>query len=385
MKQYDFDKLIDRKQTACVKWDGMPGLLPLWVADMDFPVAEPVVRALQERIAHPIFGYSMFEASGCKAAATGWFRRRFGWKINPNELFFCPGVVPALSFLIQMLTREGDGIVIQTPVYHPFAGKIRENGRRVVENPLICEDGQYRMDFADLENKLADAQGIILCSPHNPVGRVWMPDELCRVVEICRRLDKWIISDEIHCDILRAGVTHHPLLKLCAVDRDRIIACTAPTKTFNLAGIQYSNVIIPNPIYQEKWKAIVSRMGILDASPFAIAAATAAYEQGDEWLDAVNAYIDANLSFAVSYLKEHLPKVRVQMPEGTYLLWPYFGDYCADPEQLDRLIAEKAGIALNAGYIFGKNGEGFERVNVACPRALLANALEQICHLLQVL
>lgn len=377
---YDFDRPIDRAGTFSLKWDQAQGLLPLWVADMDLPVAQPIVQALRERVDHPIFGYSVYDNKAIKNAITGWFARRFDWLVAPEEIFYCPGVVPAICVLIQMLTEPGEGIVIQPPVYHPFAGKIRENGREVVENPLVCVDGNYQMDFIDLEEKIArkNVRGLLLCSPHNPVGRVWSPDELKKIVEICTRHDKWMISDEIHADVLRAGVRHHPLLQLCQEQRERIILCSAPTKTFNLAGVQLAHIIIPNRNYQDDWKSTVSRLGYLEASPFALAATIAAYTEGEEWLQQACDYIDDNLRFAVSYIEKYLPRAKAYVPEGTYLLWVDFRGYETDGAKLEKLMREKAKIALNEGYIFGCQGEGFERINVACPRSILSSALSQM-------
>ena len=251
--KYNFDEVVDRKGTYSCKLDQMPegapsDALSVWVADMDFACAEPIIRALHERIDRKIFGYTIYDNEDLKHAVTGWFRRRYGWEVAKEDVFFSPGVVPALAFLLQALTSEGDGIIIQRPVYYPFTNKINGNNRKIFNSSLIYENGDYRMDYEDLEKKFADeaVKGMILCSPHNPVGRVWTVEELGRLVEIAKKYGKWIISDEIHMDLTRKGVVHTPLLKVAPKYADHIVVCTAPSKTFNLAGMQLSNIVIPN-------------------------------------------------------------------------------------------------------------------------------------------
>ncbi len=385
-KKYDLDQIIDRRGTHSCKWDQLPegtpeGALPLWVADMDFPCADPILEALHKRIDRQILGYSIYENDECKSAITGWFQRRFGWTVDKNDIFFSPGVIPAVAFLLNFLTEEGDGVLIQRPVYSPFSGKIKGNRRAIVNSPLICQDGRYEMDFVDLESKMAlpSTKGMILCSPHNPVGRVWTEQELKRVVEICKKYDKWIISDEIHFDLVRNGVKHQPLLKLCPEYKDRIIVCTAPSKTFNLAGMQISNIIIPNPEYQKLWLAeIDGRFSVEMASPLGITAVIAAYNESEDWLNQVNSYIDGNIAFAKEYFTKNLPKAKMFDPEGTYLIWVDLREYCADAKKLEELMLHKAKVVLNAGYIYGEEGAGFERINAACPRSVLEACLNRM-------
>ena len=388
---YDFDRVVDRKGTHSLKLDSLPegapaDALSLWVADMDFPCAEPVIRALHERVDRMIFGYTGYDHEECKDAIIGWFRRRYDFEIAPEEIFYSPGVVPAIGFLLNMLSEEGDGIIIQRPVYYPFTNKILGNNRKVVNNPLIYEDGVYRMDYEDLEEKLADPanKGLILCSPHNPTGRVWTAEELRRTVDLCRKYDKWIISDEIHCDLTRKGVAHIPLLKLCPDYRDRIILCSAPSKTFNLAGMQVSNVIIPNPEYRKMWlHETDEKYSISLPTTLGLTAMMAAYRDGDEWLDQVRDYIDANFAFAKAYVEKEMPKAKVVEAQGTYLLWLDLTAYCRDAEKLKEIMCQEAKVALDEGYIFGEEGAGFERINVACTRATLTECLERMKRALE--
>ena len=384
--KYDFDTLVERRGTHCCKFDTIPeeagkNAIPVSIADMDLPCAEPIIRALHERIDQRIFGYTVYENEDCKEAVTGWYRKRFGWEIDKNDIFFSPGVVPALAFLIQFLTKEGDGVIIQRPVYHPFTGKVEANGRKVVNSPLVRKGSTYEMDFDDLDRKFADenTKGMILCSPHNPVGRVWREDELRKIVDIAKKYDKWIISDEIHADLTRVGVTHTPLLKLAPDYSDRIIVCTAPSKTFNLAGMQFSNIIIPNKEYQKQWTDVVSnRLSVGMCSPFGLTAIIAAYTEGEEWLDQAIAYVSANKAYLDQFLRERIPQIRMIPSEGTYLVWldcsqlPYRG------MALEHFMINEAKVAFCAGYEFGKQGEAFLRMNVACPRCTLTKALEQM-------
>ena len=391
--QYNFDEVVDRSHTHSVKWDIVPpnaakDTLPMWIADMDFPCAQPILDALHKRVDNRIFGYSNYHSDEIKQTVTDWFQRRFEWTIHKGEMVFSPGVVPAIAFLLHILTEPGDGVVIQQPVYYPFADKIENSGRRVVNNPLCYKDGAYTMDYDDLDRKLADpsVKGMILCSPHNPVGRVWTAAELKQVVAIAQKYDKWIISDEIHCDLIRRGFTHQPLLKLCPEYRQRIIVCTAPSKTFNLAGLQMSNIIIPNEAYRARWWDItMNEFSIASANPFGITAMMAAYTQGEAWLDQVNVYLDENVAFMRQYLQQHLPKAHMVEPQGTYLVWVDLRAYCSDAKKLEQLMLEEAGVYFDEGYIFGEAGAGFERFNIACPRRILQQCLERMTKVLQSL
>lgn len=390
MKTYNFDELIVREGSGSLKWDkhvakGEKSLLPLWVADMDFACCDKIQEALHTVVDQQIYGYSMGLDDAYRASVCGWFERRMQWTIDPKTIFYAPGVVPAISYLLAILSEEGDGIVVQTPVYYPFMAKIKAGKRVVVENPLQYRDGQYRMDFEHLESCLAraDVKGMILCSPHNPVGRVWTAEELTRVIEIAKRYGKWIISDEIHCDIVRKDQRHIPIHTLTEEYQDEIIVCTAPSKSFNLAGLQVSNIIITKPHYQRLWKQyVMNTLSITSPNIFALAATKAAYTQGEAWLDQMNAYVSENIRFAQDYLRVHLPYAIVAPCEGTYLMWVDLRAYCSDCHKLEELMLEES-IVLDEGYIFGSKGEGFERINVAAPRSIVAECLQRMCSILK--
>jgi len=385
--KYDFDIPVDRSGTHAVKLEVHPSgapadILPLWVADMDFPCANPIIDALHRRIDNRIFGYTQYDTPRLKDAVYSWFHKRFGWDIDKQWIFFSPGVVPAIALLINCLSEEGDGIIIQRPVYYPFTGKITANRREAVNSPLIRKGNTYTMDFEDLEKKFADPKnkGMILCSPHNPVGRVWTESELRKLLEIAKKYDKWIISDEIHCDLTRMNVKHTPLLAIAGDYRDRIIACTAPSKTFNLAGAQFSNIIIPNPDYQKKWTEFANnRLSAAGGcSPFGLEATVAAYTEGEEWLDQVREYIDGNITYIEKFVKEKLPKAAVIACEGTYLVWIDLRAYCGDHKKLEQIMLHDARLFLDEGYIFGDEGSGYERINAATPRANIVSCMERL-------
>lgn len=391
--KYNFDQLVERKNTNSIKWEyyrdyipsAPPDALPLWVADMDFPCAEPIVQALRNRVDCLIFGYSNFRTAEYLNAVTGWFKRRFDWEVDSNNIFYSPGVVTAIAVLINILTKPGEGILIQRPVYYPFTKKIEANDRVVVNNPLDYRDGRYSINFTDLEQKIADrnTRGMILCSPHNPVGLVFTVEDLLKIVEICSRHGKWIIADEIHADLVRTGVTHYPLEKVASHYKDQIISCTSPSKTFNMPGLAISNIIINNPAWQEAWKNMAAeRFSISMANPLSIKAVEAAYNEGEEWLTQLKDYIDQNIAFAAAYLKEHLPQATLVYPDGTYLLWVDLREYCSDRETLERLMHDEAKLILDQGYFFGDEGTGFERINAACPRSILAECLQRMTRVL---
>lgn len=384
--KYNFDEPIDRSGTYAYKLDMLPAgsppdALSVWVADMDFACAQPILDALHKRIDRKIFGYTWYGNPDLIGAVTAWFERRYGWKIAPDEIFFSPGIVPALAFLLMAISHEGDGVIIQRPVYYPFTNKIKGTKRSIHNSPLIYENGDYRMDYADLEKKFADEsiKGMILCSPHNPVGRVWSPEELRSLVDIAKKYDKWIISDEIHMDLTRKGVIHTPLLKVAPDYADRIVVCTAPSKTFNLAGCQLSNIIIPNKEWQAKWTAVISdTLSVSMANPFGIAATIAAYNEGEEWLEQVRDYLDENIRYINEFVAENLPKAKVAKTEGTYLVWIDLNAYEKDPRKLEALMQKTAKIAFDEGYIFGEEGAGFERINVATPKATVVEVMRRM-------
>ena len=382
---YDFDRVIDRRNTDSIKFDfaehfGLPAdALPMWVADMDFPAPEGVLWAARASVDHGIFGYTGVRQDYYDAVC-GWFERRFHWHTEPEWVVYTPGVVFALSMAVRALTRPGDPVVIQPPVYRPFFQVVRDNGRRVVENPMRYEDGRYTMDLEGFERAVIE-NGVhlfILCSPHNPTGRVWTREELRAVGDICRRYDVTVISDEIHCDFTWPGHPHTPFIEAVPDMKDRAIICTAPSKTFNLAGLQVSNLFVPNRDIREKLQREINATGWSGLNNVGLAACKAAYREGDDWLDALRVYLRGNLDFMRDYLRENLPMLRLIESEGTYLAWVDFSALNLTPEQLHDLVANKARLWLDDGNIFGSQGEQFQRFVLACPRATLREGLERL-------
>ncbi|MCL2564630.1 MAG: pyridoxal phosphate-dependent aminotransferase [Defluviitaleaceae bacterium] len=385
MGKYDFDTLINRKGTYATKWDRMPegndkDALPLWVADMDFPTAEPILKAIHDRVDKGAFGYTYY-GDEAKNAVTGWYLKRYGWQVENKDVFFCPGILPGIALLLNILSNEGDGIVIQPPVYHLFALKVKNNNRKVVNNPLIYKNGRYEMDYDDLDKKLTDPnnKGLLFCTPHNPSGRVWSEEELKKVVEIAKKHKKWIISDEIHADTVRKGIAFTPAAKLAGDYVDEIITLTAPSKAFNIAGLKISNLVITKKEYQDIYNYWVNdKLHIGGVNPLAMAANIAAYTEGEEWLEEANAYIDGNVDYCMEFFKKELPKSTPVYIEGTYLFWVDLNNYESDPKELERIMKQEAKVALNDGHIFGQEGNGFQRINLACPRPLLVECLNRM-------
>ena len=393
--KYDFDTIIDRTGTDATKLEMMPegtpeDALSAWVADMDFACAPEILSALHERIDRQILGYTMYGRDHYTEAVAGWFERRFGWKMDKSHMVYSPGIVTALGILVDVLSEPGDGILIQRPVYYPFTNKIEGNGRKVVSNPLKLTEKGYEMDLEDLEAKMAapDTKGMILCSPHNPVGRVWSKDELKAVIDICKKHDKWLICDEIHCDLTRVGVTHTPIMKL--VDelaetdssyckyKEKMVVCTAPSKTFNLAGLLVSNIIIPGREIRKKWYEAADGKYSLFSNALGLTGAEAAYNHGEAWLDQLKEYLDGNLEYIKEYLAEELPEAKLMDCQGTYLAWIDFRAYCSDAKILEEAMQKHGRIALDEGYIFGEEGIGFERLNVAMPRSMVEDAMNRM-------
>ena len=382
--KYDFDKVVDRHGTNCLKYDfaierGKPAdILPLWVADMDFQTAPAILERLEETVKHGIFGYSDGK-EGYFAAVQNWYRERFGWETKPEWLVKTPGVVFALAAAVRAYTKEGDGVLLQQPVYYPFSEVITDNGRKIVNSPLKITDGYYTMDFDDLETKIVEnkVKLFLLCSPHNPVGRVWSEEELRRVGEICLRHGVLVVSDEIHSDFVYPGNKHYVFASIEPEFEKISVICTAPSKTFNLAGLQVSNIFIADEGLRKKFIRAVDQAGYSQVNLMGLVACQAAYEEGAEWLLQLKEYLLGNLSFVREYLKENLPEVKLIEPEGTYLIWLDFEALGLERKELEALI-DKAGLWLDAGAIFGKTGIGFERINIACPRRTLEQAFVQL-------
>lgn len=381
---YNFDDLIDRRNTNCMKWDrleelfGGTGLLPLWVADMDFSAPPAVLKAIKERTNHPIFGYN-YSSDEYYQAVISWMKRRHNWNIDREWILFTPGVVPALSYSVKAYTEPDDNIIIQSPVYQPFYTTIENNGRNIITNPLIYRDGRYFMDYEDLEAKIdSKTKLLILCSPHNPVGRVWTKEELTKLGEICLKNDIIIISDEIHFDIVYKGYDHTVLANVSPEIRERCIICTAPSKTFNIAGLQISNIIIPNNELREKYSLELEKDHIIRPNVFGEGALVAAYNESEDWLDSLLEYLEKNRDFFISFVDKNIPQLKVVKPEGTYLLWVDFSDLGMNSEELRDFLVHKCKLAVNPGEMFGKESGLFQRFNIGCPRSILEEALIRI-------
>ena len=383
--KYNFDEIVDRRNTDCLKYDfaverGRPGdVLPLWVADMDFRTAPEIIEQAVADAGFGIYGYTESKDDYFQAVAA-WYQDYFDWKVEKKWLVKTPGIVFAIGMAIQALTKEGDAVMIQQPVYYPFSEVIKDNDRALVNNELVLKDGHYEINFEDFENKIVQNQVklFVLCSPHNPVGRVWTVDELRRMGEICLRHDVKVVSDEIHSDFVYEGRKHYVFSTVDPAFEDISIICTAPSKTFNLAGLQVSNIFIPNTQIRKAFKRQVSAAGYSQVNMIGLHACQAAYETGREWLEELKVYLRGNLDFARAYLKENLPQIKLIEPEGTYLIWLDCRALGLSEEKLEHLIVHEAKLWLDSGAIFGAVGEGFERINIACPRAVLKEALERL-------
>ena len=381
----DFDTVPNRRGTNCFKYDfaremGMPeDVLPLWVADMDFPTAPAVLERLHALAEHGIFGYTGVK-DAYFSAVHNWYAQRFGWETQRSWLVTTPGVVFAIAIAIRAFTQKGDAILIQQPVYYPFADKVTENDRQLVVNPLILKNGRYEMDFADMERKIADnhVKMLLLCSPHNPVGRVWTKEELLRVGEICQKHGVLVVSDEIHADFTYAGHTHRVFASVKSEFADFTITCTAPSKTFNLAGLQNSNIFIPNRQLRHAYKKELSACGCGGTNCMGMAACQAAYEAGAGWLEQLKQYLAGNLAYVRQFLREKLPDIALVEPEGTYLVWLDLRKLGLTEQQQRQLIVQDAKLWLDTGTLFGQDGEGFERINIACPRATIEQAMQRL-------
>ena len=383
--KYNFNEIIDRKGTNCLKYDfalerGKPeGVLPLWIADMDFKAPPLVLERLSEIVNHGIFGYSDSKEKYF-SVLKDWLERRFGWEVQEEWLVKTPGIVFAIACAIHAFTKEGDAVLIQQPVYYPFSETILDNERKLVNSPLKRNGDRYEIDFEDFEEKIVQEQVklFIFCSPHNPVGRVWKKEELKKVGEICLKHGVIVVSDEIHSDFVYSGHKHTVFASLSKEISDITITCTAPSKTFNIAGLQISNIFIENPVLREKIKKAIARTGYSQVNQIGLAACQAAYEGGEEWLEELKVYLAENIEYTREFLKEHLPKITLIEPEGTYLLWLDFKAYGLTEEEREELIVNEAGLWLDSGSMFGPDGEGYERINIACPRKTLEKALDQL-------
>ncbi len=387
---FNFDEIINRRETDSIKYDfavlrNKPAdILPLWVADMDFQTPPAVIEALTARARHGIFGYSDGR-DAYYAAVQNWFWEHFGWDTEPEWIVKTPGIVFALSIAVRAFTQPGDAVLIQPPVYYPFTEVVRQNERKLIKNELVYEEGRYRIDFEDFERKIIEngVKLFILCSPHNPVGRVWTKEELTMIGELCLKHNVLVISDEIHADFTYPGHPHTMFASLDQRFAQNSITCTAPSKTFNLAGLQISNIFIPQQELRQKFRQEIRRVGYSQPNVMGLDACRAAYEHGTPWLNELRTYLLQNLLFVRDYIAKNMPKVRLVEPEGTYLIWLDFRELGLSGKTLDDLIIYKAGLWLDPGEMFGEGGEGFQRINIACQRATLEEALMRLARALQ--
>ncbi len=386
-RNLDFDTVINRRNTRSIKYDsakskGYPeDVLPLWVADMDFKTSSFVEDALIELSRHNIYGYSeTYEGDGFFEAVAGWMEERHGFKVRPEWMVKTPGVCFAISVAVRALTSPGESVLIQQPVYYPFSSIVRHNGRKLISSDLRYDgEGHYDIDFEDFEKKIRenDVKLFILCSPHNPVGRIWTEEELFRMGEICRSYGVLVFSDEIHFDFTWKR-KHSVFQETDPSFKEFTITATAPSKTFNLAGLQQSNIFIPDEKIRKRFQKEYRITGAEELNIFGITAAEAAYRYGGVWYEAMCGYVKDNILFARDFIKENLPGVILSDTEGTYLLWLDFTGTKIPPEDLDRTIIQKAGLWLDDGALFGQSGLGFQRINAACPRSILKDALERL-------
>ena len=382
---YDFDTVINRWHTDSEKYDGLKKFapdapedsIPLWIADMDFKTAPEIIAAMHRRVDQGIFGYTDIYDASYYQAVCHWMERRHHWHITPDEIVVDSGVVPALSHALSLVATPGDGVIIHTPAYKPFFNSIKNTGMIPVFSRLCCEHGRFIIDFEDLEQKAKDEHNkvLILCSPHNPTGRVWSREELGHIMDICRKYNLFIICDEIHNDILRPGVCHTPLASLHP-DMKRLITCTAPSKTFNLAGNHLANIIIPDPIIRSQWNSTYHYL----PNPISVAAATAAYDEGETWLEELNQYLAKTFRNMEAYLKANLPAMDFRIPEATYLAWINIGSLGSDHLEVENRFIEN-GLIIEGGDQFVENGAGFIRMNVAVPHSTIDTLLNKINHI----
>ena len=389
MTTYNFDREIDRKKTNSLKYDFAVergrdvDVLPLWVADMDFQAPKPVLDALQNAVSHGIFGYSEVKGEYFDALYR-WFDSRFDWQPKSEWLVKTPGVVFALAMAVRALTKEGDSVLIQPPVYYPFFEVIRDNNRKIVESPLLLTDGHYEIDFDDLEEKIAsqNVKLFLLCSPHNPVGRVWTKEELQKLGELCDRYHVFVVADEIHCELVYEGHDYTPFASLSERFRQNSVTCVSPSKAFNLAGLQIANIIAADEGVRRRIDRAININEVCDVNPFGVIATIAAYNEGSAWLDALRKYLWENYEYLYRFFEQRLPQYPVLPLEGTYLVWIDCRASSIGSDATTLRLQEEQKLMVNSGTLYGPGGEGFIRLNIACPRTLLADGLERIAHVL---
>lgn len=377
--KYDFDKMTDRRGVGSLKWDGPGEELPMWVADMDFETAPEIMEALRARMDHGIFGYSVVTQDWYDAYRN-WWGRRHRLEMERDWLVFCTGVVPAISSAVRKLTTVGENVLVQTPVYNIFFNSVRNNGRNVLESPLVYRDGEYSVDFDDLERKLADPQTtlMLLCNPHNPVGKIWDREVLARIGELCARHHVLVLSDEIHCDMTDPGYEYVPFASVSDICRDNSVTCIAPTKAFNLAGFQTAAVMVPDSVLRHKLTRGLNTDEVAEPNAFAVCAAVAAFDKGEAWLDELRMYLWENKKCVRDFVEKNLPMLRVVPSRATYLLWLDCGGVTRDGGELASFIRSDSGLYLTEGAEYGLCGRRFIRMNPACPRKRLLEGLDRL-------
>lgn len=380
--KYDFDKTIDRLATNSYKWDSAPeGVLPMWVADMDFRTAPAIIDALQKRVAHGIFGYTRVP-DAYYDAVTSWFSRRHGWDIDREWIIYTSGVVPAVSAVIKALTVPGDKVIVQTPVYNCFFSSIRNNGCEIVSNPLRRTADTYEMDFDALERCAADPRTkvMLLCNPHNPAGRVWTPDELTRLGNICLRNGVTVVADEIHCELVYQGFKYTPFASLSDAFLHRSVTCVSPSKAFNIAGLQIANIVAFDNDLRSRIDKAININEVCDVNPFGVAATIAAYNEGEEWLNQLVDYLHGNYEAMAEFCRRGLAEFPITRLEGTYLVWMDCSSLGMSSDALEHALLDDARLWLNAGTMYGAEGEGYMRWNIACPRSVMLDGLNRFLN-----
>lgn len=377
--KYDFDKVVNRRDTYSLKWDVKENELPMWVADMDFETAPEIINAIEKRAAHGVFGYTDVPKEWYQAICN-WWEMRHHFQMQQDWLMFCTGVIPAISSIVRKLTTPNENVVIQTPVYNIFFNAIVNNGCRVLESPLVYENGLYRIDWEDLEEKLANPQTtlMILCNPQNPAGIIWDQETLEKIGDLCAKHHVTVIADEIHCDLTDPGKEYIPFASVSGNCRENSITCIAPTKTFNIAGLQTAAIMVPNPQLRYKVNRAINTDEVAEPNVFAVTAAIAAYQEGAEWLDELRAYIYENKQTVKQYIQEHIPEITVVDSEATYLLWLDCSKITQDTDIFLKKLRKETGLFLSLGSIYGGNGKCFARMNLACPRATVLDGLHRL-------
>lgn len=389
MEKYDFDTIVNRRGTHCYKWDEAEeeGVIPMWVADMDFPAAPAIRRAVEERAAHGVFGYTMVPESYYDAIIS-WFGRRHGWTIDRHWIVYTTGVVPAISATIRALTMNGEKVLVQTPVYNCFFSSIRNQGCEMLESPLKRKDDSYTVDWQDFEEKCADEKTVLflLCNPHNPGGRVWTKAELERMNDICLRYNVKVVSDEIHCELTMPGHTFTPFAAVSEACADNCITLNSPTKNFNIAGLQIANIVCKNDTWRRRIDRAINIFEVCDVNPFGPAALEAAYNESEDWIMQLNAYLYENYKTLKSRFQSELPQIEVLRLEGTYLVWADIRATGLTSDELSERLMKQGKVFVNSGTMYGKrDGEGYIRINIACPRATLEEGLRRIVATLKPL